>query len=175
MALSPKLLMQHSLSLPLAHSPVPGHPQGCLSSYSAAAAAAAPLALLSLILNSFPSVPASLWLGGNEAPCQGLASSAVRPESFFACGRVIACNRCERQNLQWLPQGSRAGEIEREGERKRWRGKHLLRVQIKFKFFCQLELLRFAWLSLMNMIMHVLESVYILHIIVLYAYLPVHN
>lgn len=97
--------------------PVPGHPQGCLSSYSAAAAA--PLALLSLILNSFPSVPASLWLGGNEAPCQGLASSAVRPESFFACGRVIACNRCERQNLQWLPQGSRAGEIEREGERER--------------------------------------------------------
>lgn len=106
MALSPKLLMQHSLAL----SPVPGHPQGCLSSYSAAA----PLALLSLILNSFPSVPASLWLGGNEAPCQGLASSAVRPESFFACGRVIACNRCERQNLQWQQEKER----ERVGERK---------------------------------------------------------
>lgn len=85
MALSPELLMQHSLSQPSpAWSPArlpfilpPRHTPPCLASRTRS------LAIGVLILNSFPSVPASLWLGGNEALSRiGLKCS---PPRKFLC------------------------------------------------------------------------------------------
>lgn len=144
MALSPKLLMQHSLTAVacLVTRKVAFHltasPHSAPPRPSRHASRTHSLAIGVLILNSFPSVPASLWLGGNEALSRiGLKCSP--PESFFACGRVIACNRCERQNLQWLPKKQSKRDSKRDSYRERVRerntGSCSLRVPIKFKDF----------------------------------------